>query len=211
MLAGPAARALDSLSEEDVLFVKNLPKAELHAHLNGSIPLECLQQLAREHPKGLDGTDDPVIKHGLELLEKGVELEAIGDFFGLFPAIYALTSTPQTVRRATDAVLDAFLLPQNGKPECTFLELRTTPRETKHMTRLEYLEAVLNAMDRFGEDKCALIVSVDFRMLAEEAGQCVDAAVRLRTKGRRIVGLDLCGDFQVLHSSVFTHDLISIS
>ncbi|KAG8864887.1 hypothetical protein FRB96_003473 [Tulasnella sp. 330] len=228
-ITGPAAEALASLTKEQITFIRTLPKAELHAHLNGSIPLPTLQQLASDHHAQIfingsqttASTVSNVIQEGLEILRKGVELAQIGDFFGLFPAIYALTSNPSALRQVTSDVLHSFLEPQKSDdgtiqpPECAYLELRTTPRSSSQMTRREYLEAVLDEVERYQEEKAALIVSVDRRMSVADAEECMNLAISLRNAGRRIVGVDLCGspdvgnmiDFLPVFKEVRSHGL----
>ena len=201
-----AAEALASLNNEDQAFLKALPKAELHAHLNGCIPLSCLQDLVRQRParnstQPEDEGQDEKIAKGLSMLEQGVILEEIHEFFDLFPAIYALTSTPPTLRQAARAVLAQFLLPQPGEggteeeepAQCAYLELRTTPRENAEMSREQYLDAVLCEMEEYSKDKCALIVSVDRRMNEQTMMECVRVAGKLKKAGRRVIGIDLCG------------------
>ena len=193
--AGYCAEALSSLTLAQVHFLQALPKAELHAHLNGCIPIELLQELARERAASDNPTPDSV-QQGIQQLLDGVELKEIGDFFGLFPAIYALTSTPDALGRAARAVLALFL--DGPDPQCTYLELRSTPRATAAMTRLEYVRVVLDEVDRFnaggGEKKAALIVSMDRRMGRDDLKECLNAAVSLKREGRSVVGVDLCGD-----------------
>jgi adenosine deaminase len=200
-IAGYGSSALNSLTPSQITFLQNLPKAELHAHLNGSIPISVLQDLARERAAVPGNDDSEIVQSGLEKLLRGIELKEINDFFGLFPAIYALTSTPSALARATRSVLQLFL--DGPTPQCTYLELRSTPRATPHMTRREYVEAVLREIDIFNHDggvnagagaKAALIVSLDRRMDATVAKECVDIAVSMRKNGRRVVGVDLCGD-----------------
>ena len=198
--AHPGTAALAALSKEQKDFLQNLPKAELHAHLNGSIPLECLQELARKRHDDLGGSGDQItnetVRKGLEYLEQGVALETIDDFFSLFPAIYTLTSTPAALRTATRAVLDLFLKPSSGgePPQCQYLEIRTTPRMTDHMSRQDYIIAVLEEVERFPPEQCSLIISVDRKMTSDDALECVNIAGELKDKGRRIVGVDMCGD-----------------
>jgi adenosine deaminase len=134
----------------------------------------------------------------LKALESDIVLSKITDFFTLFPAIYALTSTPENVAIATRAVLEDFLLPVDGRPpQCTYLELRTTPRSSDSMSKMQYLQAVLGEMDKFPAEQCNLIVSVDWRMSAEQALETVNLAIELFNASRRVVGIDICGDFQV--------------
>ena len=49
-------------------------------------------------------------------------------------------------------------------------------------------------VEKYPEGKAALIVSLDRKMSDEVASECVQCAVNLRKAGRRVVGVDLCGD-----------------
>ncbi|KAH9927428.1 Metallo-dependent hydrolase [Epithele typhae] len=213
-VAGPAGAALASLTHAQLTFLQHLPKAELHAHLNGSIPLPVLQSLAASYapPTTTSTTTSssssssssssitPEAVHaGIAALQAGVVLAEIDDFFGLFPAIYALTATPAALARAAAAVLAHFLEPAPGPtpdgaplpPQAAYLELRSTPRATP--TRAAYLDAVLAEVERYPPERAALVVSLDRRMAPADAAECVALAVALRRAGRRVVGVDLCG------------------
>lgn len=209
---GAAGLATASLTSSQVSFIDSLPKTELHAHLNGCIPVSCLQQLARDFDASLDPDMAGSIRETLSMLSSGVTLDEIQDFFSLFPAIYALTSTPDALRVATRAVLDSFLSSMNGEEhaQCSYLELRTTPRSAAHMSKRDYLLAVLSEVSLF--ENAALIVSVDRRMDVTTAEECVNLAIELRDLGHPVVrtnypsapivflrsfpkvGIDLCGD-----------------
>ena len=182
---------------------RRLPKAELHAHLNGCIPLNTLRELAEATPSSSLYQDD-LIERGLETLRAGVQLDSLDNFFALFPAIYALTSTPHATRLAARAVLGQFLEPgylqPDDPPQCEYLELRTTPRANENMTREEYLSAVLDEVEAYPSGKAALLVSVDRRMSEEDAISVVEIAIKLREQGRRVVGIDLCGTPSVSRS-----------
>lgn len=212
-LAGPGLEALSSLTPSQITFIHSLPKAELHAHLNGSIPLPVLQDLAASYSSSASetGVTDGAVQTGLEKLKAGVTFEEIGDFFGLFPAIYALTSTPESLARATRGVLDAFFLhSEDGSgPECTYLELRTTPRKTSRMTYELYLRTVLSTTEEYllslsplpeslvhesSKRRVGVIASLDRRMNKETMNEIVNMVVRLKEEGLGIVGVDLCGD-----------------
>ena len=197
-LSEPPSDAIEALTPSQVDFLKALPKAELHAHLNGSIPIPMLQQLAKEYVPSATELSPIVseIQSGIEKLRNGIVLERIYDFFDLFPAIYALTSTKEALARATGAVLAEFLEPKEGEefPQATYLELRSTPRKTAAMTRLEYVETVLDEVEKYRPDQTAHIVSLDRRMSKEVADECVELAITLKRRGRRVVGVDLCGD-----------------
>ncbi|KAF9234939.1 Metallo-dependent hydrolase [Melanogaster broomeanus] len=188
-ISGPAAAALRSLSANDIAFLQCLPKAELHAHLNGSIPLHTLQGLADKYsPSAAElGID---ITTTVATLQSGFTLTEISDFFTLFPAIYALTATPCSSRRSYPR--PGFVFNQSA-PDCSYIELRTTPRATVHMDREQYLGTVLQEIKSF-PGRAALIISVDRRMSETDVEECVNLAIKLRNEGDPVVGLDLCGD-----------------
>lgn len=200
-ITGPAAAALESLTPSQLLFIQSLPKAELHAHLNGSIPIAVLQELALEYIDSDPGSpsqssrslSNDVVEAGIEKLLAGPSIVEIADFFDLFPAIYALTAAPSALARATYAVLSTFL--DGEYPQCTYLELRTTPKETPEMTREQYLRVVVGELNRHsGVNRVGLIVSMDRRMDEATLRECLDLAKKLKEEGEPVVGVDLCGD-----------------
>ena len=82
-ITGPGSMALSSLSPGQITFIRSLPKAELHAHLNGCIPPAILQDLASSYnPSALELTiSNAAVQAGLEKLKTAVTLDEIDDFF----------------------------------------------------------------------------------------------------------------------------------
>jgi len=207
-IAGPAAAALSSLSPDDVIFLQSLPKAELHAHLNGSIPIKTILELAQQYSPSSAQTT--AVADTIEKLKSGVILNEIFDFFSLMPAIYALTSTLESVVIVTRAVLQSFLNTTGDDtetPQCAYLELRTTPRTTPHMTRERYLTVVLDEIEMYPATQAALIVSVDRRMSDLDVEECISLAIEMKNRGRRVVGIDVCGDPRSGDMQSFTRHL----
>jgi adenosine deaminase len=207
-IAGPAAAALSSLCPDDVIFLQSLPKAELHAHLNGSIPIKTILELAQQYSPSSAQTT--AVADTIEKLKSGVILNEIFDFFSLMPAIYALTSTLESVVIVTRAVLQSFLNTTGDgteTPQCAYLELRTTPRTTPHMTRERYLTVVLDEVEMYPATQAALIVSVDRRMSDLDVEECISLAIEMKNRGRRVVGIDVCGDPRSGDMQSFTRHL----
>ncbi|TFK28646.1 adenosine deaminase-like protein [Coprinopsis marcescibilis] len=197
LILGQSSAALSSLSPSQVTFLQTLPKAELHAHLNGSIPLEVLQELADEYTPPPNSASRPhldkaQIQQCIDQFKAGTSITQIGDFFQLFPAIYALTSTPDALKRVTRAVLADFL--DGDSPQCAYLELRTGPRESEAMSREEYMLAVLEEVEKYDADRAGLILTLDRKTGEGIWKECLEIALKLKREGRRIVGVDMAGD-----------------
>jgi adenosine deaminase len=211
-VSGPALLALESLDKSQIAFLSSLPKAELHAHLHGSISLECLRALSKEFlaeiaaGTGTVSAGDDEVLQGIRRFESGVQLNEIGDFFGLFPSIYKLISTRERLQFAARSILNDFLgppfpptegagaSPSPAQAQCAYLELRSTPRSTPTLSRQDYLEAVLDEIELYPPSAAAFIVSLDRRMSPSDMSTIVSLAISLKQSGRRVVGIDLCGD-----------------
>ncbi|GAQ87811.1 Adenosine deaminase [Klebsormidium nitens] len=114
-------------------FCKQLPKVELHAHLNGSIRDATIRELAdKRGPKGLLAEDAHT------LTSKGDR--SLADCFKLFDVIHQLTTEHDTITRITREVVADF-----AADSVVYLELRTTPKHRPEvgMTKQSYVEAVL--------------------------------------------------------------------
>ena len=171
----------------DAAFTRCLPKIELHAHLTGSITPDTLHSIWQYHRKADEylALVDP-----LEALSKEKSWN-IQTFFPLFSSyIYALISTPETIRWSTNSVLYNF-----WTDGVVYLELRTTPRSSSEVSKVEYVDIVLDCIAIFehkDEMSTFLILSIDRRNTPEEAMEVVDLALEFRHRG--VVGVDLCGD-----------------
>lgn len=61
--------------------------------------------------------------------------------FQVFNIAHSLTSTPDALTIATRLTLQEFQ--DDG---CCYLELRSTPRDTPHMTKVQYIETLVKAI-----------------------------------------------------------------
>ncbi|XP_010938623.1 N6-mAMP deaminase [Elaeis guineensis] len=192
-----------------------IPKIELHAHLNGSIRDSTLLELAKVlGEKGVIVFEDVahvITKNGRSLPE----------CFKLFDLYHILTTDHGTVSRITKEVVEDF-----AAENVVYLELRTTPKknEAKGMTKQSYMKAVidgLRAVDTVdvalansdsSTDYCLeplpindtqgrirrnkiyirLLLSIDRRETTASAMETVDLAMELKDAG--VVGIDLSGN-----------------
>jgi adenosine deaminase len=104
----------------------------------------------------------------------------------------------ESLQYATTSVLNDF-----HADGVRYLELRTTPREIpeRGISKEEYVLTVLESIDRFKkrqeDDKMAiyLILSIDRgNHTAAQAMEIVDLAIKYKSQGTCVVGIDLCGN-----------------
>jgi len=176
--------------------------------LNGCVPISVLREFAQSYQPDPSASlnSNPPLSHqdiaaGLYTLENFDKSQDIHSFFSAFETVYTLISTREALATATRAVLAQFLESNRADPpECTYLELRTTPRPTSTLSAMEYIHTVLSEVEKYPPNRAALILSLDRRMpvdsdqTAVTVEETIDAAVQLKKQGRRIVGVDLCGD-----------------
>ncbi|PNS16957.1 hypothetical protein CAC42_4921 [Sphaceloma murrayae] len=183
---------MSSISEEDRIFCRQLPKVELHAHLTGSISRHTLHEIWQRKRdtgelRGSNALEDPLV--AIPPAANGVNITT---FFPIFSThIYHLLSTPEDITYSTLSVLASFL--HDG---VTHLELRTTPRASAGLTKEAYVSLILDLIAGHNTEQdrmqTYLILSVDRRGSIAEAEETVSLALQLRDRG--VVGVDLCGD-----------------
>jgi adenosine deaminase len=167
-----------------------LPKVDLHRHLEGSLRLETLAEIAEEH-----GIDLP--SYNLEQLRPYVQFTdeepGFHRFLEKFKLLRRFYTTREAVRRvAYEAVVDA------AKDNVKYLELRFSPSALAHAQRFplhEVTEWVIEAVEQAQQETgmlarllCA-VVRHDSYDLAQEV---IEVAIAYRDRG--IVGVDLAGD-----------------
>jgi len=171
----------------NVAFALNLPKAELHAHLSGSISVKTMHHLwalGRSQGRYKD-LEDP--RH---VIEPGGDSINLVTFFPLFEKyIHRLIDDVEPVKATTRQVLDDF-----EADGVRYLELRSTPRGNKStgLTKAAYVAAVnelltewnIRPVNATSEHEprdvmiARLILCVDRGMTVEEADEVVDLAIQ---------------------------------
>jgi adenosine deaminase len=158
----------------DYQFVKHqLPKVELHAHLNGCIPVGLLHQLATERGVRLaskhfgaapptttttEKADKQSIDDQQQLLPDmyNVRPRSLQDCFDMFAALPAVVNDLDAVRRISVAALQQF-----SNHHTAYLELRSTPKRLLRdfrcrevCSKQEYVETILSVLRDFEEQEC---------------------------------------------------------
>ncbi|XP_024875901.1 adenosine deaminase-like protein isoform X1 [Temnothorax curvispinosus] len=167
-------------------FCRKLPKVELHAHLNGSLSVSTLQKLCKMHRSGI-ASDQACMDT--------TNFSSLSECFKMFDIAHALTITPQAVFVATCDVIKEF-----HEDNVIYLELRSTPRAVNDlMTKTEYLEAIIKAMEasksEFPQILVKLLVSINRKQGYESAEENINLAIQFIEKyPGYVVGIDLSGD-----------------
>ncbi|XP_072837756.2 N6-Methyl-AMP deaminase isoform X1 [Pogona vitticeps] len=182
-------------------FFQQLPKVELHAHLNGSISSDTMKRLMAQKP-------DLQIPNGMTMIEKGKK-RRLEECFQMFQIIHQITSRTEDILMVTKDVVREF-----AADGVKYLELRSTPRDENAtgMTKRSYLEAILEGIRQCKEEELDIevrfLVSVDRRAGSTVAKQTVKLAkdFQLSTDGV-VVGVDLSGNPTAGHGRDFLETL----
>ncbi|KAL5254509.1 hypothetical protein ACHWQZ_G014079 [Mnemiopsis leidyi] len=156
--------------------LQQIPKLELHAHLNGCARLEHLQDLVTNKselpsPPGSDATPH--------------------QFFEFMAAVSKITSTAHNLAIVLRRVLEDF-----EKDGVVYVELRSSPKRSASMSKCEYVETVLQTMwDYKGKMIVRYLISVDQSKSIEEMRENAELAIQYASSSPLVVGVDLCGNF----------------
>jgi len=174
----------------DLTEYRALPKVELHRHLEGTLRLATMVDIARQH--GLTLPADLLHLSNLVQMQDG-EAHSFQNFLAKFNTLRLFYRSPQVIRRITfEAIEDA------AGDNIRYLELRFTPVALSRAERFplnEVMDWVLSsaqeAAERFGI-LVRLIASVNRHEGPELAEQVAWLAAERRTRG--LVALDLAGN-----------------
>ncbi|KAK6319771.1 hypothetical protein J4Q44_G00088780 [Coregonus suidteri] len=183
------------MEKEADLFYRQLPKVELHAHLNGSVSFSTIEKLMARKPH-LN------IEHGMTAIRSGQRRKLwMSMCFKVFKVIHQLVDTEEDILMVTKDVIREF-----AADGVKYLELRSTPRKetTTGMTKRTYVETVIQAIRQCKNEgvdiEVRFLVAVDRRNGTEVAMETVKLAEDfMLSTGGLVVGLDLSGDPTVGH------------
>ncbi|XP_014212670.1 adenosine deaminase-like protein [Copidosoma floridanum] len=164
-------------------FCHNLPKIELHAHLNGSLSCQTLTKLFN-------------MKHARDTNHENFDVEkcnSLTEIFDVFSLAYSVTETPEAVYTATYDTIKEFY-----EDNVIYLELRSTPRACEKMTKKEYILAITQAIKDCKKSnlsiKVKLLISVNRKQGFKAAKENIRLAIEMKQEHDCIVGIDLSGD-----------------
>lgn len=166
------------------------PKIDLHRHLEGSLRLATLLDIAHEYQIPVPAEDLEQLRPHVQMVE--ADDASVSIFMGKFRALRHFFRSPEIIRRVTfEAVEDA------AADNVRHLELRFTPHALARHHNASYEEViacVCDAAAHAGQQfqiGVRLIISVNRHESLAIAAQTVAAGARF--VGHGIVGLDLAG------------------
>lgn len=185
---GTAVSSMYSATQQALALVR-LPRVDLHRHLEGSLRLSTVAELAAA--QGLDLPHRPNALRSLIQVSSHNSTDARG-FLDIFRRLRQLYRSPEIIRRVTaEAVADA------AADNIRYLELRFTPpalAEIRQFDLAEVMDWVLEAAEdeaRRQGIRLGMVVGINRREPVAVAERVTDLAIERRD---RVVGLDLAGN-----------------
>jgi len=183
-------------------FYKAFPKVELHRHLEGSLRLSTMIEIARQYQLDLPVED-------LEKFRSLVQISPgepynFQNFLSKFATLRYFYQSPEIIRRVTrEAIADA------ARDNIRYMELRFTPvaltriRDFPLSEAMDWVtETAETSANEFGINT-KLIASVNRHESLELAEQVLELAVERQHRG--IVGIDLAGSEAEFPGEEFEH------
>jgi adenosine deaminase len=169
-------------------FFQKLPKTDLHVHLDGSLRLETIIDLARSQHVPLPSTDAAELKKALGL---GENYGSLVEYLKVFDVTLSVLQSEESLFRT------AYELAEDAAAEnVRYMEVRYSPMlHTRQGLRLtSVIEAVLDglraAREKFGIESNVIVCGI--RNISPESSlEMAELAVAYKNRG--VVGFDLAG------------------
>jgi len=172
----------------DEAFVHAMPKADLHCHLDGSLRLDTILDLAQMQDVPLPTTDPVELR---DLLHCGKLCDDLVDYLKAFDITCKVLQTEEALRRAAFEVAE-----DSARENVRYLEVRYAPiLHTNRGLRLDQIvQAVLDGLQQAEHKydiKTGLIICGIRNMTPETSLRIAELAVAFKNRG--VVGFDLAG------------------
>ena len=168
--------------------INKLPKAELHCHLDGSLRVKTIIELAQIQGVHLPSKNESELLKILSIGDSSISLE---DYIGKFDIILSILQSPASLERAAfELAMDCH---QDG---VRYLEVRYSPvLHTKNGMRLsETIDSVKKGLAK-AFDECGIITGIIIcgirHISPDHSMELADLSIKYKNKG--VVGFDLAG------------------
>lgn len=168
--------------------IRELPKTELHCHLDGSLRLNTILELAEKDKVELPSRDPETLHKAVAVLGNTVTLP---EYIKKFDITLSVLQTPEALSRA------AYELAEDCHREnVLYLEVRYSPilHTQRGMTPMESVDAVLSGLKQ-AEDEFKIksgVIICGIRSISPEVSYRL-AELAVAFKNRGVVGFDLAG------------------
>ncbi len=170
--------------------LRNLPKVELHRHLEGSLRIETLLSIAMEYDITLPSVTAETLRPYVQLMPD--EPRSMQQFLSKFAILRQFYRSEAIIKRVTrEVIADA------AEDNIRYMELRFTPKALNNIVNRDYQEVISWVCEAAKEAaeanniKVGLIVAMNRHESLDIALNAFEAALALRGQG--IVGVDLAG------------------
>lgn len=168
-------------------FVKSLPKAELHCHLDGSMRVETIMDIAKRENVKLPSND---LKQLKKILEVGMECKSLEEYLRPFDITAEVLQSEYALTRAT------YELAEDAAAEnVRYIEIRFAPLwHIRTLSLTQVIEAVLKGARKGENDfniKIGIIICGIRHTTPEDTMKVAELAVAYKNRG--VVGFDLAG------------------
>jgi adenosine deaminase len=168
--------------------LQKLPKVELHCHLDGSLRIPTILDLAKQDKVTLPTSSSDKLS---KLLVIGKTRGSLEDYIKRFDITLSVMQTPAALRRTAYELIEDV-----AKENVRYIEIRYSPilHTEKGMSLGESVEAVREGLQRGRKDfgvESGIIVCGIRNISASASLKLADLTVRYKNKG--VVGFDLAG------------------
>ena len=169
--------------------IKQVPKVELHDHLDGSMRPSTIIELAQQHDIQLPSQDPEELQMWFQ---RGCERKSLPLYLETFGVTVSVLQTPEALRRAAFETLEDL-----AKDNVVYAEIRFAPilHTEKGMSMQQVVEAVLEGMDE-GKRKTGISYGIILCALRNQDPSISLSVAKLAIayRSRGVVALDLAGD-----------------
>ncbi|MFH0881450.1 MAG: adenosine deaminase [bacterium] len=182
---------LNTQGEKDELTVeeiRRLPKTDLHCHLDGSVRVPTILELAKKRGVNLPAENGKQLE---KLLEIGAKRNSLKDYLKSFDITLSIMQTEEDIARIAEELCE-----DAWADGVWYLEVRFSPilHQQKGLKLTQVLDAVLSGLHA-GERKTGIrtgVIVCGIRSI-EPAVSLRLAELTVAYKGRGVVGFDLAG------------------
>jgi len=169
--------------------IKKLPKVDLHCHIDGSLRIRTIKELAELQGYKLPTYDEGELKKYVTVSRS---CRSLSEFLERFEVFYPLLKDREAMKRITYELIE-----DAKKENIVYLEARFAPvlQSKEGLSMEDVLKAVLEGK-KLGEEnfgvKCGIILCVYRGESPESWYETVELAEKYKDEG--VCGIDLAGD-----------------